>query len=84
MGSFEAFVELLGGDANFVKALDVPDGGLAVIVAEPEMVDISSLIDVFGKNKVHFLKYQVKNNECGVIGIDTSQGPLLICDTTLW
>ena len=83
MGSFEAFVEILGGDANIVKAQDLSDGGLAVIVARVEMVDISSLIDVFGRNKVHFLKYKVKNKECGAIGIDTSQGPLLIYDYTI-
>ena len=83
MRSFEAFVNLLGGDVNIVKVLDTPDGGLAVIVARAEMVDISSLIDVFERNKVHLLKHKVKNKEYGAIGIDTSQGPLLICDYTI-
>ena len=76
MGSFEAFVEILGGDANIVKAQDLSDGGLAVIVARVEMVDISSLIDNFGRNNVHLYK------KYGTIEIDTSKGPLMICDYT--
>ena len=76
MRSCEAFVNLLGGDANIVKVLDTPDGGLAVIVARAEMVDISSLIDVFGRNNVHLYK------KYGTIRIDTPKEPLMICDYT--